>query len=79
MHATFLMKYIAHFDFIGDVVNWSTIHTLNSNSCRKLILIHWVQIEENTDPTRISFNELCNQTQKSKYLRSRLPNKTTVL
>ena len=75
-HATFMKKYIAHSDFIGDLINSSNIRTLNSNSYRKLI--HCVWVGGNTDPTKISFDELRKQTQKRKNLRSRLPNETTI-
>ena len=75
-HATFMKKYIAHSDFLGDLINSSNIRTLNSNSYRKLI--HCVWVGENTDPTKISFDELRKQTQKRKNLRSRLPNETTI-
>ena len=75
-HATFMKKYIAHSDFIGDLINSSNIRTLNSNSYTKLI--HCVWVGENTDPTKISFDELRKQTQKRKNLRSRLPNETTI-
>ena len=53
-HATFMKKYIAHSDFIGDLINSSNIR--NSNPYRKLI--HCVWIGENTDPTKISFDDL---------------------
>ena len=36
-HATFMKKYIAHSDFIGDLINSSNTCTLNSNSYRKLM------------------------------------------
>ena len=49
-HATFMKKYIAHSDFIGDLINSSNIRTLNSNSYRKLI--HCVWVGGNTDPTK---------------------------
>ena len=75
-HATFMKKYFAHSDFIGDLINSSNIRTFNSNSYRKLI--HCVWIGENTDPTKISFDDLRKQTQKRKNLRSRLPNETTI-
>ena len=75
-HTTIFKKFITHSDFTGDLVNLSNIRTLNSNSYRKLI--HCVWIGKNSDPRRISFDELRKQTQKRKNLRSRLPNETTV-
>ena len=35
-HATFIKKYMAHSDFIGDLINSRNIRTLNSNSYRNL-------------------------------------------
>ena len=57
-HAFFFKKNIDHSDFIGDSVNSSNIPTLNSY--RKLI--HCIWIGENIYPMRISFEELCEQT-----------------
>ena len=71
-----MKNYIAHSDFIGDLINSNNIRSLNSNSYRKLI--HCVWIGENTGQTKISFYELRKQTQKRKFLRSRLPNETTI-
>ena len=71
-----MKKYIALSDFIGNLINSSNICTLNSNSYGKLN--HYVWIGENTDPIKISFNELRKQTQKRKNLRSRLPNETRI-
>ena len=63
-HATFIKKYMAHSDFIGDLINSRNIRTLNSNSYRNLINCVWNA--ENTDRTKISFDELRKQTQKRK-------------
>ena len=69
-NTTFLKKYIAHSDFIGDLINSNDIRSLNSNSYRKLIHSFWIGV--NTDSAKISFDELRKQTQKRKNLRYHL-------
>ena len=64
-NTTFLKKYIAHSDFIGDLINSNDIRSLNSNSYRKLIHSFWIEV--NTDSAKISFDELRKQTQKEKF------------
>ena len=61
-----MKKYIAHSDFIVDLINSSNIQTVISNSYRKLI--HCVWIGENTDSTRISFDELGKKTQNFRHV-----------
>ena len=75
-HSLFLKKFLTHSEFIGDLVNINPFQ-LNANAYRKLV--HCVWLGENSDPSKITFDELRRQTQKRKNIRSRLPDEKTIL
>ena len=75
-HSLFLKKFLTHSEFIGDLVNINPFQ-LNANAYRKLA--HCVWLGENSDPSKITFDELRRRTQKRKNIRSRLPDEKTIL
>ena len=75
-HATFLKRYTTHSSFIGDLIN-SNGYLLNTNSYRKLI--HSVWAHENSNTNQLTFDEVGIQTENRKNVRSRLPEKRTIL
>ena len=73
-YSLFLKKLITNSVFIGDLVNINTFQ-LNANTYRKLV--HSVLLGENSEPSKITFDELWRQTQR-KNIRSRLPDERTI-
>ena len=74
-HATFIKKYMAHSDFIGDLINSRNIRTLNSNSYRNLN--DCLDCRKHR-PNKNFIRWIKKANPKEENLRSRLPNETTI-
>ena len=62
-HSLFLKIFLTHSEFISDLVNINRFQ-LNANAYKKLV--HYVWLGVNSDPSKITFDELRTQTQKRK-------------
>ena len=69
IHDSFLKTFIKHAQFIGDLVNEKTTN-VNSNAYRKLIHCVWLG---NSNPEKISFHQLRENTKKRKNVHLHLP------
>ena len=70
-HESFLKSFIKHADFIGSLVDQNNTTTLIGNAYRKLI--HCVWLGSNSDPSKITFHQLRENTKKRKNVRQHLP------